>query len=177
MDVIQTQGGGYIAGAAGIGFDATVVELAERLRQGYKGLVPFSIAFLSEFFRYSPSLVSLRTGDWHYQGPAWQILLTKIPRYAYIFKITSSVKSDNGLMGICLIPDRPKLRVLRALPKLPFLGLRKLPGAIFRTASHLEVESSPPASIHGDGDLIGQTPAIFRVLPRTLRVMVPQIRA
>jgi diacylglycerol kinase family enzyme len=27
--------------------------------------------------------------------------------------------------------------------------------------------------IHGDGDLIGETPAAFRVLPKALRVMTP----
>lgn len=173
VDVIETHSGAYIAGAAGIGFDAAVVEHAEKLRRVYRGILPFSIAFLSEFSRFSPSSVTLRTEDWEYEGPAWQILITKIPRYAYIFKITSSVKADNGLMGVCLLPETPKLRIVRALPKLPFLGLRKLPGAIFRTASQLEVESSPPVSIHGDGDLIGQTPGAFRVLPRALRVMMP----
>lgn len=174
MDVIQTQAGDYIAGAAGIGFDAAVLETAERFRRFCKGVLPFSIGFLSEIFRYPPSSVSLRAGNWHYQGQAWQILLTKIPRYAYIFRITSSVKSDNGLMGMCLIPDPPKLRILKALPKLPFLGLRKLPGAIFRMVSELEIESSPPVNFHGDGDLIGQTPAVFHVLPRALKVMVPK---
>ena len=173
VDVIQTHSGGYIAGAAGIGFDAAVVEQAEKLRRVYRGILPFSIAFLSEFSRFSPSSVTLRTEDWEYRGPAWQILITKIPRYAYIFRITSSVKADNGLMGICLLPETPKLRILSALPKLPFLGLRKLPGAIFRTASQLEVEASPPLGIHGDGDLIGQTPGGFRVLPGALRVMTP----
>jgi diacylglycerol kinase (ATP) len=173
MDVIQTHSGGYIAGAAGIGFDAAVLQQAGPLRRVYKGILPFSIAFLSEFSRFSPSSVTLRAGDWEYRGPAWQILITKIPRYAYIFRITSSIKADNGMMGICLLPETPKLRIVRALPKLPFLGLRKLPGAIFRTACQLEVESSPPLSIHGDGDLIGETPAVFRVLPKALRVMTP----
>jgi len=173
VDIIQTHSGGYIAGAAGIGFDAAVVEQAEKLRRVYRGMLPFSIAFLSEFIRCSQSSVTLRTEDWEYRGPAWQILITKIPRYAYIFRITSSIKADNGMMGICLLPETPKLRIVRALPKLPFLGLRKLPGAIFRTASQLEVESSPPLGIHGDGDLIGETPAVFRVLPKALRVMTP----
>jgi diacylglycerol kinase family enzyme len=63
--------------------------------------------------------------------------------------------------------------VITALPKLPFLGLKKLPGALFRTAPVLEVKSSPPVSIHGDGDLLGQTPETFRVLPKALRIMVP----
>jgi diacylglycerol kinase (ATP) len=176
VDVIQVQGRGYIAGAAGIGFDAAVVEQADRLRRIYRGLLPFSIAFLSEFSRHSPSVVSLRAGDWRYQGPAWQILITKIHRYAYIFKITSPVSPDNGLMEICLIPKTPKLGILRTLPKIPLLGLRKLPGAILCTASELEVESSPPMMIQGDGDLIGQTPAVFHVVPKALQIMMPPPR-
>jgi diacylglycerol kinase (ATP) len=173
VDVIRTNSGKLIAGTAGIGFDAAVVQQAEWLRKVARGILPFSIAFFSELSRYPPSQVSLRAGDWEYEGPAWQILLTKIARYAYIFKITTSVKGDNGMMDICLIPETPNLGVITALPKLPFLGLKKLPGAIFRTTSVLEIKSSPPVSIHGDGDLLGQTPETFRVLPKALRIIVP----
>jgi YegS/Rv2252/BmrU family lipid kinase len=174
VDVIRTDSGKYIAGTAGIGFDAAVVQQAEWLRKVAKGILPFSIAFFSELAHYPPSQVSLRAGNWEYEGPSWQILLTKIARYAYIFRITTSVKADNGLMDICLIPETPNLGVITALPKLPFLGLKKLPGALFHTVSALEIKSSPPVSIHGDGDLIGQTPETFRVLPRALRILAPQ---
>jgi diacylglycerol kinase family enzyme len=173
VDVIRTDSGRYIAGAAGLGFDAAVVQQAEWLRKVAKGILPFSIACLSQLSHYSPSSVFLRAGDWEYEGTAWQILLTKIARYAYIFRITTSVKADNGLMDICLIPETPNLGVIKALPKIPFLGLKKLPGALFRTASILKVQSSPPISIHGDGELLGQTPEAFRVLPKALRVIVP----
>ncbi len=173
VDVIRTDSGKWIAGTAGIGFDAVVVQQAEWLRKVAKGILPFSIAFFAELSRYPPSMVSLRAGDWEYEGPAWQILLTKIARYAYIFRITTSVEGDNGLMDICLIPETPNLGVITALPKLPFLGLKKLPGAVFRTAPLLEVKSSPPVSIHGDGDLLGTTPETFRVVPKALRVKLP----
>ncbi len=173
VDIIRTDSGKYIAGTAGIGFDAAVVQQAEWLRKVARGILPFSIAFFSELAHYPPSQVFLRAGNWEYEGPAWQILLTKIARYAYIFRITTSVKPDNGLMDICLIPETPNLGVITALPKLPFLGLKKLPGAHFRTASVLEIKSSPPVSIHGDGDLLGQTPETFRVLPKSLRIIAP----
>ena len=173
VDVIRTDSGTYVAGAAGLGFDAAVVQQAQWLRKVAKGILPFSIALLSEYARYSPTAVSLRAGDWEYEGPAWQILLTKIARYAYIFRITTSIKPDNGLMAVCLIPQTPNLGVITALPKLPFLGLKKLPGALFRNTPFLEITSSPPVCIHGDGDLIGQTPETFRVLPGALRIITP----
>jgi diacylglycerol kinase family enzyme len=173
VDVIETRSGGYIAGAGGIGFDAAVVEEAEKLRGAYPGLLPFSFAVVSAFVNYTPPSVSLRTEDWEYQGPAWHIVLTKIPRYAYFFKITAPIAADDGLMQVCLIPDTPKIRLAGAFPQIAFAGLKKIPGAVFRSASRLEVESSPPALIHGDGDLMGSTPAGFRVLRRALRVMMP----
>jgi diacylglycerol kinase (ATP) len=173
VDVIRTGSGKLIAGTAGIGFDAAVVQQAEWLRKVAGGILPFSIAFFSELPRYSSTEVSLRAEDWNYDGPAWQILLTKIARYAYIFRITTSVKADNGLMDICLIPQTPNLGVITALPKLPFLGLKKLPGALFRTTPFLEIKSSPPVGIHGDGDLLGQTPETFRVIPGGLRILAP----
>ncbi len=173
VDIIRTDSGKLIAGTAGIGFDAAVVQQAEWLRKVAGGILPFSIAFFSELSRYPSTEVSLRAGDWGYEGPAWQILLTKIARYAYIFRITTSIKADNGLMDVCLIPQTPNLGVITALPKLPFLGLKKLPNALFRTTATLEIKSFPPVGIQGDGDIIGQTPETFRIIPGGLRIIAP----
>jgi diacylglycerol kinase family enzyme len=38
------------------------------------------------------------------------------------------------------------------------------------------IETSPRLKFHGDGELIGQTPAVFRVLPKALQVMMPKSR-
>jgi len=176
VDVIATLSGDYIAGALGIGFDAAVVKRAQRLRRFCQGFLPFYLAIGVEFFRYRPPWVSVRTGDWQYEGRAWQILVTKIPRYASLLKITSAIRPDNGSMRICLVPGLTKHHILWSFPSLLFLGLRKLPGTFFLSAPQVSVSSSPPLGIHGDGDWIGKTPITLNLLPQALKVLMPPSR-
>ena len=150
-----------------------MVERAQHLRKKWKGFFPFLLAIALEFSRYRFPCISVTAGDWHYHGPAWEVLLTKIPRYAFLMKISSPLSMDAGQMKICLIPGLPKSRLLMALPFLLFSGLSSLPEAQFLSAPVVSIESFPPLKFHGDGELIGETPATFRVLPKALNVVMP----
>ena len=172
-DVITTDSGSYIAGAGGVGFDVAVIERAQLWRRRWKGISPFFLAVPLEFMRYRFPWISIQAQDWQYTGPAWQVLFTKIPRYALLIKITPSLRLDDGFMGICVVPPMPKLRLLACLPLLPFLGFQSLLAVRFVKASSLTITSSPPLPFHGDGDVIGQTPVSLRVLPRALKIMIP----
>jgi diacylglycerol kinase family enzyme len=173
IDVIATDSGSYIAGAGGVGFDVAVIEQAQLWRRRWKGISPFFLAVPLEFMRYRFPWVSIQAQDWQYSGPAWQVLFTKIQRYALLINITSSVKLDDGLMGICVVPAAPKLRILARSPLLPFLGFQSLLAVRFVKVSWVKITSSPPLLFHGDGDVIGQTPISLRILPRAIKIMMP----
>jgi len=172
-DVIGTDSGSYIAGAGGIGFDVAVIERAQQWRGRWKGIYPFFPAVPLEFMRYRFPWISLTAQDWQYNGPVWQVLFTKIPRYGLLLRIASTVRIDDGLMEICLVPAVPKLRILARTPLFSHLGFKGLPGVRSIRASAVTIASSPPLKFHGDGDLMGQTPATFRVLPKALQVLMP----
>lgn len=174
VDVIVTDSGEYIAGAGGVGFDVAVVERAISLRKHWKGLGPFFLAFAREFIRFHPPWLSITTQGWDYQGSAWQVLFTKIPRYAFLMDIAPNVRADDGLMEICLIPNLSKWRIIALWPFLFFGGLKHLPGVKHFRASQLRVDASPPLPFHGDGELMGKTPVILRALPRALQVIRPK---
>jgi diacylglycerol kinase family enzyme len=176
VDVIAARSGPYIAGAGGVGFDVAVIERASQWRHHWKGISPFFPAVALEFFRYRLPWISITGGDWQYRGPAWQVLFTKISRYALLLKIPSSVKIDDGLMEICLVPGVSKSLLLAHSPFFSFFGFKSLPEVRFFSAPEVAIESSPPLKYHGDGELIGQTPEVFRVLPRALKVIMPMAR-
>lgn len=173
VDVIEARSGLYIAGAGGVGFDVAVIERASEWRQRWKGLFPFFPAVALEFFRYRLPWISISASDWQYRGPAWQVLFTKISRYALLLKITPSVKIDDGLMEICLLPGVSKSHLLAYSPFFPFFGFKSLPEVRYFLAPEVAIGSSLPLKFHGDGELIGQTPEVFRVLPRALTVIMP----
>jgi diacylglycerol kinase family enzyme len=174
VDVIAGRSGLYIAGAGGVGFDVAVIERASQWRKHWRGIYPFFPAVALEFYRYRFPWISITAPDWQYRGPAWQVLFTKISRYALLLKIGSSVKMDDGLMEICVVPDLSKSRLLIRSPLFPLLGFQSLREARFFSASEVAIETSPPLRFHGDGELIGHTPAVFRVLPKALQVMMPK---
>ncbi len=173
VDIIETHTGTYVAGAGGLGFDAAVVGKADSFRPAWRGVAPFIVAAAVELFRYRPTDVLIRADSWEYQGPIWQILFSKIPRYALFIRIPSPSRLDDGKMAICLIPPAPRLQLLVRSPLLPFLGSRVFPRARVISASTATIESPSQLRSHGDGELLDRPPKSIRVLPRALRVMMP----
>jgi len=173
VDIITTHSGVFIAGAAGLGLDAGVVKRVSEWRKHWKGFVPFFLATWVEFLKFRPPRVSIAAGNWHYQGPAWQVLFTNIRRYARFVKTTPFGKLDDGLMEICLIPGIAKFHLLTLFPLFLSLGFRGIPRARLLSATEGVIESFPPLTFQGDGELIGKTPVAFRVLPKALKVMMP----
>ena len=45
--------------------------------------------------------------------------------------------------------------------------------ATFLPGRHIVIAPSPPTDVQVDGDLVGTTPAAFRVVPAALHVLVP----
>ena len=177
LDVIETSSGNYIAGAGGAGFDAAIVEKAQKFRRRWKGFYPFLLPVLQEFLRYRIPWVYISTENWEYHGQAWEIIFSNIPKYALFVKVAPSAKLDDGLMEICLIPDVPRLLLLAHSPQFLLHGYEGLPDTGCFKARWLTLDSIPPLLIHGDGELIGQTPLSLRVLPRALSIIRPAIPA
>jgi diacylglycerol kinase (ATP) len=80
---------------------------------------------------------------------------------------------DDGLLDIVLIPQRsaPELALLAAQVAL---GTHLTSDAIvFRRAAQLTVNSKPGMWFNVDGELVGNEPARFEILPRALRFIAP----
>lgn len=173
VDIIGTKSGKFIAGCGGLGFDVAIIERALSWRRRWRGLFPFLAAILVEIFYYSLPLISVKTENWHYMGPGWQVIFSKIRQYARCIKIPTQVQGDDGLMAISFIPALPKYQVLRRIFLLPLLGLQSMPQGVHLTASEVTIKSHPPCKYHGDGELIGSTPETFCVLPKALQIISP----
>ena len=46
---------------------------------------------------------------------------------------------------------------------------------LFRKVSRIEIESDPPMSFNVDGEILGEEPARFEVLPRALEMVVGEV--
>ncbi len=79
---------------------------------------------------------------------------------------------DDGLLDLMIAPAA-------TIPQLAILAPQVLLGRhtesdllLFRKVTRVEIESDPPMAFNVDGELIGNAPACFEVLPRALKVVV-----
>src|SRR2546421_1114655 len=81
---------------------------------------------------------------------------------------------DDGLLDIVLIPQRPAAE-LAVLAAQVAMGTHLTSDIIiFRRAAKLTVNSKPGMWFNVDGELVGNEPARFEILPRALRFIVPK---
>jgi diacylglycerol kinase (ATP) len=88
--------------------------------------------------------------------------------------IAPEASIDDGLLDIILIQQRsaPELALLAAQVAL---GTHLSSDAIvYRRAAKLTVNSKPGMWFNVDGELVGNEPARFEILPRALRFVVPK---
>ena len=86
--------------------------------------------------------------------------------------IAPEAEIDDGLLDAILIPQNsgPALTLLMAQIALgKHLGSDSL---VFRRARKMSIKSEPGMWFNVDGELVGNEPAVFEVLPRALQVLV-----
>lgn len=79
---------------------------------------------------------------------------------------------DDGLLEVMIAPATtiPQLAVL--VPQV-LLGVHlESELLLFRKATRVEIECDPPMGFNVDGELMGEGPAVFEILPRALEVVI-----
>jgi diacylglycerol kinase (ATP) len=88
--------------------------------------------------------------------------------------IAPEASIDDGLLDIVLIPQRSAAE-LALLAAQVAMGTHLTSAAIvFRRAANLTVNSKPGMWFNVDGELVGNEPARFEILPRALRFIAPK---
>jgi len=81
---------------------------------------------------------------------------------------------DDGLLDVILIPERPATELALVVAQIA-LGSHLSSGAIIhRRAKKLTVNSKPGMWFNVDGELVGNEPATFEIVPRALDFIVPK---
>jgi len=88
--------------------------------------------------------------------------------------IAPEADPGDGLLDVILIPNHPT-------PKMALLAAEILLGkhlsddaVVFRRARRIAIRARPGMSFNVDGEAIGKAPAVFQILPRALRFVVPK---
>ena len=173
IDVIQVNDGEYMAGVGGIGFDSEVNAIANRISRFVGGRTAYILPVLVKTLTYRAKEISLHMDDEQIQGRALMVAFGNIKSYGKGMQITPLAEPDDGLLDICWVDPVKTFRLYRFFPTV-FRGEHiEMPEVHYYRVTTVQVETSVPMDLYGDGEYICRTPFTLRVLPQALRVLVP----
>lgn len=158
----------------GAGFDSQVMKRMNSSGRLGRGSSAFLLAILRELPGFRPFSLTVTFDD----QPAMMISAMMIsvlngPAYAGGIRACPDNLMDDGAVDVMIIKALSKPRLFALIPKVLAGRHRDHPAVLLRRVQRLEFVCDPIQPLTIDGDLQGETPALVRVLPRCLRVVVP----
>jgi len=162
----------YFINMAGLGFDAMVVEKANRQKDlGKSGVVVYLLNILSNLWKYSHLHTHIQIDHHDIKEEVFTISIG-IGRYTGggMRQTPDSIPND-GLFDLTVIKKMKKMEVLRSLPKLYNGKIKKHPKVHSFRGSCIRIDSDPPIHVEVDGESLGHSPIEIKSLPKRIRII------
>ncbi len=91
--------------------------------------------------------------------------------------IAPEARIDDGLLDIVLVPQNPAGDIALVAAQIALGRHLSSDGVVFRRAAKVAVKSTPGMWFNIDGELIGDRPALFEVLPHALNFLAGPVEA
>ncbi len=165
--------GRYFLLMASVGVDSLVVSAISPWAKRTFGRLAYATTGVREAFMF-PAVRSRILLDGERMPVKLLMLVVGNTRsYGGVLKITNRALADDGRLDVVLYSGSGAGRVAGYLART-FVGRHvSAPGAIYRLARTIEVETEVPLPVQADGDVVTTTPASFSVYPGALRVVAP----
>jgi diacylglycerol kinase (ATP) len=175
LGVIRSEGAETLfCCVASAGLDAEANRIANDMPAWFRswgGYVVAAVQALASFKRVELTVVA---EDRTIRREGYFVAVANAHRYGGGMKIAPQARLDDGQLDICFIGWMAKLKVLCALPTVPFGGHLWLKEVEYFSSPRLRIEASRQLDVYADGDYICHTPVEIGLLPRAFRVIVPE---
>jgi diacylglycerol kinase (ATP) len=173
---IRLAGGGkaICVCAGGAGLDAEAAHLANTRFKAWPGVTRY-LAGLAESFRGGSAFelrAKLEVESWG--GRALLAAVANGPVYGSGIRIAPDARVDDGWLNVVIVASVPWTKLVEAIPILLTSGDVRFEEVKRFRCRRAHFETDRPIKIHADGEILGETPAEFELLPAALRVMAPQ---
>ncbi len=161
----------YFVGVGGAGFDAEVAALCNRWPKYLPGTITYVLGIFALLATFNPVEVELALDGEVLRQRILLVALGNTQYYGGGMRMCPLARPDDGLLEVVVAGPLGKLETIRLLPTL-FKGRHILHRLVscYR-AREVSIRSATPLSLQADGEVLGQLPATFRVLPGALPVV------
>ncbi len=164
----------YIANVAGVGFDAFVIrKLTHLQKKGRTSRWRYTWCMIRSFFRYKSTGIKVWVDDRLVHNNLLLSVALGICKYngGGIQQLPEAV-ADDGMLDLSLIRPVHFWHILFRLRYLFNGGIYRIRHVLRERGSRIRIESSPEVSVEADGELLGETPLEFSVVPKAIRIVV-----
>jgi len=157
---------------AGLGFDAAVVKATTQKFKALGSVPSYLAGLLTTLLSYENKGVSLKLDGKTYESKVCDIMMSNGKYGGGSMLIAPHADPTDGLLDVLVIDDISKPDLIRSLPRIYKGTHLSHPKVTTRRAREIEVRSSQKIPVQADGELLGETPVRFYVLPATLNVAI-----
>jgi YegS/Rv2252/BmrU family lipid kinase len=164
----------YFLSVAGAGPDGIMVYSLDLDLKAKIGILAYWWQGARAIFRYKFPRFRILTGD--QQFDASLVVVGRTKNYGGPFKITTRANLYEDKFEVMAVTTQSGLRYLSYLPTLWLGGLHKTRGVFFWMADKLVCEplDKNPVYAQIDGEPLARLPVEFKIVPRALKLLVPQ---
>ena len=169
----------YFLLMAGIGMDGEITQAVEKKPVKRFGVLGYLVIGTWLGFGYPGFRIVLQVGGQTIRANAMQVIIGNTQLYGGAIKYTWQAKCDDGLLDVCVIYKQNIFG--RIGVAIDFLLHRKQrrQWVKYETGQDISIHTQKPVAMQIDGDPAGSTlsggssPITFRVVPGSLKVIVP----
>jgi YegS/Rv2252/BmrU family lipid kinase len=158
-----------------VGFGAAIVNAWSRLPNLFGRTLNQrfrTIAGYGALVTHRNRLMKLQIGNRHEDFRGCYVVLANGQYFAGQMWIAPDARLNDGLLNMVTIGDVRKAELLRIVTKTYDGSHLRHPKIQTETVREVKIESDVRLLVEADGEIIGETPALFSVMPATLTVLV-----
>lgn len=159
---------------ASSGLDAEANRLANRMPAWLRAWGGYVAAAVQTLAQFKTVKFTVLADDRTFGREGYFVAVGNAHRYGGGMRIAPLAKLDDGLLDVCFIGPMAKLKVLCALPTLPFGAHIRLKEVEYFRSRTVRIEASRQLEVYADGEFVCRTPVEIGLLPRALPVIVPE---
>lgn len=160
------------ANFAGLGFDAEVVKATTKTFKSLGGKPAYLTGLLTTFMTYKNRDVSLIIDGKREDRRICTIMMSNGKYGGGSMLMAPQADPRDGLFDVLIIGDISKPDLLRSIPRIYHGTHLTHPKVTLKRAKVVEIHTNNRMSIQADGELLGEAPARFSVLPAALNILV-----
>ncbi|MGE5674861.1 MAG: diacylglycerol/lipid kinase family protein [Mycobacterium leprae] len=176
-DVGLAHGYRYFFNIAGIGFDAEVSRRVNDYGPVLKtigGTLPSLLGIAGTLFHFMGARTDVRLDGQPRTIPQMLLMAVGIARYyGGGMKVLPDAMLDDGQFEVVWGEDLTRLQLIRLAAQIYDGGHVGHPKVTFARCQRVEATADTPVAFHLDGDVVGNLPVTFELIPGALKVVVP----